>query len=102
MLIGLFALQARSISCCVKRSLGALCSEWPGGGGSSIVCSLEDELCLCARTGSCICAFKYNGHEGQEVHVGRIAQGWHEERAPLGAPARDCRARCIPLHKAPE
>ena len=42
MLIGLFSLHARSISCCVKRSRcffypGALCSEWPGGGGSSIV-----------------------------------------------------------------
>ena len=37
MRIGLFSLQARSISCCVKRSRfffypGALCSEWPGGG----------------------------------------------------------------------
>ena len=38
MRIGLFLLQERSIFCCVKLPYpGALCSEWPGGGGSSIV-----------------------------------------------------------------
>ena len=41
MSIGLFLLQERSISCCVKRSRFFLpctaCPEWPGGGGSLIV-----------------------------------------------------------------
>ena len=64
MLIGLFSLQARSISCCVKRSRlffypGALCSEWPGGGGSSIVCSREDEMnCVFVGGLAAVCAFK--------------------------------------------
>ena len=61
MLIGLFSLHARSISCCVKRSRlffnpDALCSEWPGGGGSSIVPRKMN--CVFVRGLAAVCASK--------------------------------------------
>ena len=62
MLIGLFSLHARSISCCAKRSrffflpgclVQGVARRW-----RELNCSPEDELCLCARTVSGICASK--------------------------------------------
>ena len=97
MRIGLFLLQERSISCCAKRSrffftlhclVQRVARRW-----RELDCSPADELCPCARTGSCICASKceslLSAHlsvllsaiqrkimvtEGQEVHIGSITQ----------------------------
>ena len=100
MRIGLFLLQERLISCCVKRSrfffTRVPCAA-SYQGRRELNCSPEDQLCLCARTGSGICASKckcllsvhLSVHlrvllsaiqrkiivtEGQEVHVGSASQ----------------------------